>query len=52
MKVLLDGYRAVGQQLLPWDGSDDRNQKVASGVYYIRIQAPEGRAIQRVTVLK
>jgi hypothetical protein len=52
LKVLLDGYRAVGQQLVPWDGSDDRNQKVASGVYYLRIQAPYGRAIQRVTVLK
>jgi hypothetical protein len=49
---VLDEVRPAGQQSLTWDGSNSRNAKVASGVYFFRIQAPEGQAIQRVAVVK
>jgi putative Ig domain-containing protein/flagellar hook capping protein FlgD len=52
VKTLLDDYRAAGQQKLTWDGSNSRNLKVSSGVYFFRIQAPEGQVVQRVAVVK
>ena len=52
VNTLLDEFRAAGQQKLLWDGSNARSQKVASGVYFFRIQAPEGEVIQRVAVVK
>jgi hypothetical protein len=52
VKTLLDGFRSAGEQLLAWDGSNATNSKVASGMYFIRIQAPEGVVVQRVAVMK
>ena len=52
VKSLLDGFRGAGEQSLTWDGSSSRGLKVASGVYYFRIQAAEGDIIQRVAVVK
>ena len=50
--ALLDEVRGAGEQRLAWDGSNSRSQKVASGVYFFRIQAPEGEVIKRVAVVK
>ncbi|HZE20019.1 MAG TPA: FlgD immunoglobulin-like domain containing protein [Candidatus Angelobacter sp.] len=52
VKTLLDEVRPAGEQRLSWDGSNARSQKVASGVYFFRIQAPEGDVIHRVAVVK
>ena len=52
VKTLLDENRPVGDQSVTWNGSDSRNGSVPSGVYYFRIQAPQGEEIQRVTVMK
>jgi len=49
---LLDENRSVGPQSLTWDGSSSRNGHVSSGVYFFRIQAPEGQVVQRVAVVK
>ena len=49
---LLDETRAAGPQSLTWDGSNARSARVASGVYFFRIHAPEGQSIQRVAVVK
>ena len=52
VKSLMEEFRAAGEHRLAWDGSNARSQKVASGVYFFRIQAPEGQIIQRVAVVK
>jgi hypothetical protein len=49
---LLDENRATGEQTLSWDGSNSRNQRVASGLYFFRIDAPQGRDVRQVAVLK
>ena len=49
---LSDEVRGVGPQSLAWDGSNSRNGHVSSGVYFFRIQAPEGQVVQRVAVVK
>jgi len=52
VKTLLDENRPVGDQSVTWNGSNSRNGSVPSGVYYFRIQTPQGEEVQRVTVLK
>jgi flagellar hook assembly protein FlgD len=52
VKTLLDEYRSAGAQKLAWDGSSAQNQKVASGVYFFRIQTPEGEINQKIAVVK
>ncbi len=49
---LSDQVRSAGPQFLVWDGSNSRNGHVSSGVYFFRIQAPEGQVVQRVAVVK
>jgi len=49
---LLDENRAAGPQSVVWDGSNSRNGHVSSGVYFFRIQAPEGHVVERVAVVK
>lgn len=49
---LSDQVRSAGPQTLVWDGSNSRNARVSSGVYFFRIQAPEGQVVQRVAVVK
>ena len=52
VKTLLDEDRADGEQRLTWDGSNERSQKVSSGVYYFQILTPEGRVVKSVAVVK
>jgi len=49
---LLDEVRSAGPQTLTWDGSDSKSRRVSSGVYFFRIQAVEGKDVQRVAVVK
>jgi flagellar hook capping protein FlgD/putative Ig domain-containing protein len=49
---LLDENRVAGEHTLSWDGSNSRNQRVASGVYFFRIEAAQGRDFKQVAVLK
>lgn len=52
VKTLLDEYRAVGDHDVRWDGSDARKGRVGSGLYFVKVQAPEAQVVRRVTVLK
>ena len=52
VKKLLNEFRATGLQTLVWDGSNEMNVRVPSGIYFVRIPAPEGSVIQRVSVLR
>ncbi len=44
---LIDGE--VGNNELPWNGTDDRGRKVAAGTYVLRLEAPEGTFSTRMT---
>jgi hypothetical protein len=52
VKTLLDEPRSQGYQSVRWDGSNREGGKVATGVYFFRIQSNGMEEIQRVTVLK
>jgi hypothetical protein len=52
VKSILDEPRSAGDHVVHWEGTSDRADRVASGVYFLRVQAPQGEDVQRVTVLK
>ena len=52
VRRVLDENRAVGAQTVAWRGDDSAERHVASGTYYVRIQAPQGQEVRAVTVLK
>lgn len=52
VKTLLDGNRPAGENVVPWDGTDDRGGHVSSGVFFFRLEALGSKEIVRVTVLK
>ena len=39
VKTLVDKHEAAGHKTVCWDGTDDNGNKVASGIYFYRIQA-------------
>ncbi len=52
VKKLMDEYRPTGQQTTTWDGTSESGTRVASGVYFVKIVAPEAQVTRRVAVVK
>lgn len=40
VRQLHHGFMTAGLHTLPWEGSDDRGQTVASGIYFLRVRTP------------
>jgi plastocyanin len=51
VRELFRGALAPGAQSVRWDGRDDRAAALPSGVYLMRLDAPDGAAFTRVTLL-
>jgi flagellar hook capping protein FlgD/putative Ig domain-containing protein len=52
VRTVLDESRAVGAQSVAWNGFDASQRRVASGTYFVHIEAPQGREMRSITVLK
>jgi hypothetical protein len=52
VKTLFSGRQQGGQHNLVWDGTNQAGQKMSSGIYYLRIEAGEYRAVLKMTLLK
>jgi hypothetical protein len=52
VKTLFNGIGKKGRQYLNWDAKDSTGQKVASGVYFYRLNTPDGTKVQKMLVLK
>jgi flagellar hook assembly protein FlgD len=50
VRTLVDGERAPGAHSAIWNGTDQRGERAASGVYLIRLVAGELRATTRVVL--
>jgi hypothetical protein len=51
VRRLFSGTRPAGDHDLEWDGRDARGERVASGVYFVRIRPENGAAVARKLVL-
>jgi flagellar hook assembly protein FlgD len=47
-----EGQLAAGPQSIAWNGSTLTGDRVASGVYFVSVEAARLRQVQRLTVLK
>lgn len=52
VKTLLDLNLERGQHRVIWNGRDENNRNVASGVYFIRLEAAEKISIRKALLLK
>jgi hypothetical protein len=52
VKTLHNGYQNAGEHQLQWDGTNNANESVASGVYLVRLNTPASSVNYRVMFLK
>jgi hypothetical protein len=52
VRTLLSRSLPAGPFTAFWEGEDDAGGAVASGVYLVRLEAPEGRLLKRLTLLR
>ncbi len=52
VRTLHDGPTSPGQHEVVWDGRDDLGNRVASGVYFARMVAPDFGATRKMLLLK
>lgn len=52
VKTLLEGDIERGQHRVVWNGRDENNRSVASGVYFIRLEAAGKTSIRKAMLLK
>jgi hypothetical protein len=52
IKRLVDGYVEAGEWSVVWDGSNERGDVVASGVYFLRLRAGGESAVRKTILLK
>lgn len=52
VKTMINGDMEKGQHRIVWNGRDDGNRSVASGVYFIRIEAAGKTSIRKAMLLK
>lgn len=51
VRTLFDGLARAGENSIIWDGRDDSNRSVASGVYFYRLQTAHGEVLTRKMAL-
>ena len=52
VRTLFEGESATGDRTVRWDGRGADGSAAASGVYFFRIDTPEGSAIRKVAFLR
>ena len=52
VRTLEDGVLGEGHHVSPWDGRDARGVPAASGVYFIRLQAPGVSQVMKAMLAK
>jgi len=52
VKTLVDGWQRPGHYSIEWNGTDNSNTRVASGVYFYSLQRGDNRASKKMIFLK
>jgi hypothetical protein len=52
VKTLVNDNQTPGSYKIDWNGTDNNNAKLGSGVYFTRMQAPNYNSIQKMIMLK
>lgn len=52
VRVLVDEYQTAGNKFVRWNGRDDQDQEVTSGVYFYRLNAAEFTETKKMLLVK
>ncbi len=52
VRTLVDENRDVGEHTAIWDGRNDRGEKVASGVFFYKLEAPGYKSAKKIVILQ
>ena len=52
VKTLVDSKLPAGVHLVPWDGTNERGNRVPAGVYFVSAEAGADRALRKVVLLR
>jgi hypothetical protein len=52
VKTLIDCYMSPGRNEAVWNGTDDNNNKVSSGIYFYKITAGENSEMKKMVLIK
>jgi hypothetical protein len=52
VRTLVREHRTAGNYQVRWNGRDDHNKSITSGVYFIRMQTPEHSFIRKAMLIK
>lgn len=52
VRVLAEGRLPAGENVLPWNGHDDSGRRVASGVYFFRLESGDEVRTTKTTLLR
>jgi hypothetical protein len=50
--AVLEGSIAAGRHLLEWDGRDSEGNRVAAGIYFLRVEAPTFEHTSKLVLLE
>jgi hypothetical protein len=51
VRTFVDGVKKPGYYVLSWDGRDDKNKRLSSGIYFYRLEAGEYRDTKKIILL-
>jgi hypothetical protein len=52
VRTLVDGHETEGSKSITWDGTGDRGQSIASGIYFYRMSAPGFNETKKMVLLR
>lgn len=52
VRTLLDAVEAPGTHRIPWDGADHDGRALPPGIYFLRLETPDGSRSGKVTVVR
>ena len=52
VKTLVDSKLPAGEHLVPWDGTNERGNRVPAGVYFVKLEAGADEALRKVVLLR
>ncbi len=50
--TLAEGYHAADSYQVAWEGKDEAGNSIASGVYFYRLETPDGAKLRKMLLLK
>jgi hypothetical protein len=52
VNTLVDEHQSAGYKTVSWNGEDDRGKKVASGIYFYKLEAGDFRESRKMVLIK